>query len=497
MPAERNTCTRNNETSNLDPRRRPLAPRHNNSPEAEPQRAPTPYPSHLQTLEEHFTAGIIEMPVPRRPILSFPPQQESDDSSLEFLDEGGFRYPFPPFLPNVTCRPFVIPGLPDSSSSDAVVLHQFPGPLEIPPALEAMTGSYHVVPAQVFPSSSPMNTSSSPNPDSPLTASTDSPSMPPLASDVSDNGSLDHAPNLRLLADASEYVTATKGYSSDPQEFLVYSDDIIQRPSNDIARSWRSIPFNTSTPIQDVDPLERVLPHFPGAYATMVTRPPMGVPIDGNPAFGLRCILTTPADILRVAEPVGNWNQSDKEWEEDTWEYLLTRDDNLLESLWASLQDIKDPGVTDEVDRFRAVDAKIDLLLAARQSNNMNSPLSLPLPAQCLADFASVPSAKPKVIFRVSVGIGYALRADSYILNIHSATPLPWNLGKYPAPSRSLDIYKSVVPSGNSNDESREGGNVTPKSMISHAVLGFAGQDALFDIGIDGFEVLNSLNEDF
>lgn len=72
--------------------------------------------------------------------------------------------------------------------------------------------------------------------------------------------------------------------------------------------------------------------------------------------------------MLRVAEPVGNWNLSDKEWEEDTWEYLLTRDDNLLESLWASLQDIKDPGVADEVDRFRAVDAKINLLLAARQS---------------------------------------------------------------------------------------------------------------------------------
>ncbi|CCM07140.1 uncharacterized protein FIBRA_09476 [Fibroporia radiculosa] len=446
MPAERNNRTRNNnEASNLDPRRRPLAPRHDNSPESGPQRAPTPYPLHLQTLEERFTAGVIEMPVPRRPMLSFPSQQESDDSSLEFLDEGGFRYPFPPFLPNVTRRPFLIPGPPDSSSSDAVVLHQFPGPLEIPPTSEATTGSYHI-----FPSSSPMNTSSSPNPDSPLAATTDSPSMPPLASDISDNGSLDHAPNLRLLANASEYITATEGYSSDPQEFVVYSDDVFQRPSNDVTRYWQSIPFDTSTPIQDVDPLDRILPHFPGAYATTVTRPPMGVPINGNPAFGLRQISTTPPDefvvysddvlqrpstdvtrywrsipfdtstpvqdvdpldrvlphfpgayattvtrppmgvpingnpafglrristtspdVLRVAEPVGNWNQSDKEWEENTTEYLLTWDDNLLESLWASLQDIKDTGVTDEVDRFRAVDAKIDLLLAARQSKDI------------------------------------------------------------------------------------------------------------------------------
>ncbi|CCM07213.1 uncharacterized protein FIBRA_09558 [Fibroporia radiculosa] len=208
MPAERNNRIRNNNaTSSLDPHRRPLAPRCNNSPTAEPQRAPTPYPSHLQTLEECLTARVIEMLVPRHPILSFPSQQESDDSSLEFLDEGGFCYLFPPFLPNVARRPFLIPGPPDSSNNDAIVLHQFLGPLEVPQGLDATTGSYHVAPAQVFPSSSPMNTLSSPNPDSPLAASTDSPSIPPLASNVSDNGSLDHAPNLRLLADVSEYVT--------------------------------------------------------------------------------------------------------------------------------------------------------------------------------------------------------------------------------------------------------------------------------------------------
>ncbi|CCM06302.1 uncharacterized protein FIBRA_08553 [Fibroporia radiculosa] len=219
------------------------------------------------------------------------------DLLSEFLDEGGFCYPFSSPLPNVTCRPFLIPEPLDSSNSDAIVLHQFPGPLEVSQASEATPGSYHIAPAQVFPSLSPMNTSSSPNPDSPCTASTDSPSMPPLASDVSDNGSLDHTPNLWLLAD-------------------------------------------------------------------IITRPPMGIPINGNPAFGLQWVSTTAADILWTAEPVGNWNQSDKEWEEDTWEYLLTQDDNLLESLWALLQDIKDLGVTDKVDRFRAVDTKIDLLLA-------------------------------------------------------------------------------------------------------------------------------------
>ncbi|CCM06875.1 uncharacterized protein FIBRA_09183 [Fibroporia radiculosa] len=183
-----------------------------------PQRTPTSYPSHLQALEERFTAGIIEMPTPRQPILSFPSQQESDDSLLESLDEGGFRYPFAPPLSNVTHRPFLIPGPLDSSNSDAVVLHQFPGPLEVPHVLEASSGSYHVAPTQVFPSSSPMNISSSPNPDSPAAASTDSPSMPPLASDASDNGSLNHAPNLQLLADVSEYITASEGHSSNPQD---------------------------------------------------------------------------------------------------------------------------------------------------------------------------------------------------------------------------------------------------------------------------------------
>ncbi|CCM07126.1 uncharacterized protein FIBRA_09461 [Fibroporia radiculosa] len=239
MPVERNNCTRNNnETSNLDLHHRPLAPRCNNSPTTGPQRAPTPHPSHLQTLEERFTTGIIEMPVPRRPILSFPSQQESDDSSLEFLDDRGFHNLFAPLLPNVTRRPFLIPGPPDSSNSDTIDLHQFPGPLEISQTSEASSRSYHVAPAQVFPPSLPMNTSSSPNPDSPPTASTDSPSMPPLASDASDNGSLDHAPNLWLLAGISEYITTSEGHSSDPQEFVVYSDNVIQQPSNDVTQYW-------------------------------------------------------------------------------------------------------------------------------------------------------------------------------------------------------------------------------------------------------------------
>ncbi|CCM06907.1 uncharacterized protein FIBRA_09218 [Fibroporia radiculosa] len=258
MPAEWNTHTRNNNAtpSTPNPYCCPLGPaRNNNSLTSGAQRAPTPYPSHLQTLEERF-----------------PSQQESDDSSLEFLDEGGIRYPFAP-LSNVTCQPFLIPGPSETSNSDAIVLHQFPGPLEIPQnTSEVSTGSYHVAPIQVFSSLSPINVSSSPNPDSPTTASTDSPNMPPLTSNVSDNGSITFAPNLQLLANISEYVIAFEGgHSSNPQEFVVYSNDMIQCPTNDITRAWQSISFNTSTPVQDVDPLERVLPYFPGAYANFVT----------------------------------------------------------------------------------------------------------------------------------------------------------------------------------------------------------------------------------
>ncbi|CCM07071.1 uncharacterized protein FIBRA_09395 [Fibroporia radiculosa] len=122
---------------------------------------------------------------------------------------------------------------------------------------------------------------------------------------------------------------------------------------------------NSNNPTQDVGPLERVLPHFPGAYVHSVIQPPMGVPINGNPVFGLWRVSVTTADALHTAEPVGNWNSLDLDWEEDTWEYLLTRDDNLLESLWASLQDIQDPGMINEVNCFRAIDAKINLFLAA------------------------------------------------------------------------------------------------------------------------------------
>ncbi|CCM07228.1 uncharacterized protein FIBRA_09573 [Fibroporia radiculosa] len=172
-----------------------------------------------------------------------------------------------------------------------------------------------------------MNISSSPNPDSPpaKTSTSDSSNMPPLTSDISDdNSSLTHAPNLQLLADVSEYITASEGGdSSDTQEFVVYSNDIIQRLVNDVARSWQSLPFDTSTSIQDVNPLKQVMPYFPGAYANLITQPPMGVPINGNPAFGLQWVSTTTAAALHTADPVGNWNSSDKEWEEDTWEYSL------------------------------------------------------------------------------------------------------------------------------------------------------------------------------
>ncbi|CCM07144.1 uncharacterized protein FIBRA_09481 [Fibroporia radiculosa] len=63
----------------------------------------------------------------------------------------------------------------------------------------------------------------------------------------------------------------------------------------------------------------------------------------------------------------------------------------------------------------------------------MNSPLSLLLPALCLANFASVPIAKLMDTFKVSVGIGYVLHASSYIIAIHFALPPTWNLDKYPA----------------------------------------------------------------
>ncbi|CCM06843.1 uncharacterized protein FIBRA_09146 [Fibroporia radiculosa] len=310
-----------------------------------PQRAPTPYPSHFQTLEESFMAGIIEMPTLIQPILSFPSQQESNNSLLEFLDEGGFCYPFAP-LSHVTHRLFLIPGPSNSSSNDAVVLHQFPGPIEVPPTdSEASTSSYHMAPIQFFPSSLPMAISSSLDPDHPHAESSppDFPSIPPLTSNVSDNGSLSNAPNLQLLANVSKYITASEGgHSSDSQEFVVYN----------------------------IDPLECILPYFPGAYANFITQPPMGIPLNGNPAFRLRWILTMMADALCTAEPVGNWNSLDKEWEEDTWEYLLMRDDNVLESLWASLQDLRDPGLTNEVDHYQAIDAEINLLLAACSSIN-------------------------------------------------------------------------------------------------------------------------------
>ncbi|CCM06970.1 uncharacterized protein FIBRA_09284 [Fibroporia radiculosa] len=388
MPAEHNNHIRNNNaTSNLDPYHHPLAPRHDNSPMTGPQRAPTPYPSHLQALEERFMA--------------------------EFLDEGGFQYPFVPPLSNITRRPFLISGPPDSSNSDTVVLHQFPGPLEVPPTSEATTGSYHIAPAQVFPSLLPINTSSSPNPDSPLAVLTDSPSMLPLASDVSDNGSLDHAPNLQLLASVSEYITASERHSSDPQKFVVY--------------------------IQDVDPLEHVLPYFPGAYATTITQPPMDVPIDSNPVFGLQ------------------QNSLDKEWEENTWEYLLTRDDNLLESFWALLQDIKDPGVANErrnsfvhKEKWTNVELSFEPPTWRKNLNNMNSPSSLPLLWPCPTVFVSVLNVRLMVICRVNVGIGCFPSADSCTLTINSAPPPTFNLDSFPAPPMNPDTYKNIVLNGNS-----------------------------------------------
>ncbi|CCM07210.1 uncharacterized protein FIBRA_09555 [Fibroporia radiculosa] len=238
MPAERNTRSRAN-NANQPNLCRPLAPAGNsNTPTFGPQRAPTPYPSHIQTLEEHFNTGVIEMLTPIWPITNLQPQQNSDDSSMEFLNEGGFCYPFSP-IPNITHHPFLIPGSSDSSHNDAVILHQFPGPLEISHnQSNATPGSYHIAPAQTFPSQSSALIKSSTNPDSPIAASTDYADMPPLSSDVSDNESLEYPSNLHLLANTSEYVTASEGHSDNPQEFVVYSDDMVQRPSDPNIQAW-------------------------------------------------------------------------------------------------------------------------------------------------------------------------------------------------------------------------------------------------------------------
>ncbi|CCM07051.1 uncharacterized protein FIBRA_09371 [Fibroporia radiculosa] len=252
-----------------------------------------------------------------------------------------------------------------------MVLHQLPGPVtDLPQDVsEASTGSYHTIPIQSFPMSSPMNVSSSPDPDEPHTVSSlpKSPTIPPVASNVSNNGSNFPVSNLHLLAETSKYVTASEGgHSSDPQEFVIYSNNIVQRPANNILRTWWSISFNTLMPVEDVDPIKCMMLHFPRAYATHVSHPPIGIPINGNPAFSLRHVSTITLGALCTAEPIGNWNSSDKKWEEDTWEYLLTQESNALESLWALLQAMGDLGVVDEVNCFWAVDAKLDLLLAVQ-----------------------------------------------------------------------------------------------------------------------------------
>ncbi|CCM07018.1 uncharacterized protein FIBRA_09337 [Fibroporia radiculosa] len=172
--------------------------------------------------KETYKIQLLLMHQPKTPILNQTPEwpsngvQESDDSLLEFLDKGDFQYPIGP-LPNVTHHPFLIPGPLESSHNDAIILYQFPGPLEVSQDDSgASTGSYYAVPIQFFPSSLAMSISSSPGPDLlPADSLTpESPSMPPLTSDISDNGSLAHAPNLQLLADVSEYIMASEGGST-------------------------------------------------------------------------------------------------------------------------------------------------------------------------------------------------------------------------------------------------------------------------------------------
>ncbi|CCM07127.1 uncharacterized protein FIBRA_09462 [Fibroporia radiculosa] len=155
-------------------------------------------------------------------------------------------------------------------------------------------------------------------------------------------------------------------------------------------------------------------------------------------------------------KPVRNWNLSDKEWEEHTWEYLLTRDDNLLESLWASLQDIKDPGITNEGrnsyghrQKWTNVELSLELPTWRNISNNTSSPLSPLLLAPCLATSVSAPNVKLMDICRVSVGIGYAPIADFSTPVINSTPPLTSNPDNFPVPLTNPGTYKSVVLNGN------------------------------------------------
>ncbi|CCM06943.1 uncharacterized protein FIBRA_09257 [Fibroporia radiculosa] len=98
------------------------------------------------------------------------------------------------------------------------------------------------------------------------------------------------------------------------------------------------------------------------------TQETLRVPINSNPAFRLQHVSTTTLGALCTAKPVENWNSSDGKWEEDTWEYLLMQESNVLEHLWASLQAMGDLGVVDEVNHFQAVNLKLDLLLATQGS---------------------------------------------------------------------------------------------------------------------------------
>ncbi|CCM06893.1 uncharacterized protein FIBRA_09203 [Fibroporia radiculosa] len=128
----------------------------------------------------------------------------------------------------------------------------------------------------------------------------------------------------------------------------------------------------------------------------------------------------------------------------------------LQNLLWALLQDIKDPGGTDEewnsfTHKARWTNIELDLELPTRRNNlsNTNSPSSLPLLVPCPAVFTSVPNAKLMIIFRVSAGIGCVPIVGSITLVTNSVLPTMYSLDNSLVSLRNPGIYKSVVLNGN------------------------------------------------
>ena len=99
MPAERANRPRLRHAGPpiVNPRRArgpPPTSNSNNPDTVMVQRTPTPFPSHIPILAERFSAGIIEQPQPVRPISRTSPEWNTSSSTVQFLEAGGFCYPF-------------------------------------------------------------------------------------------------------------------------------------------------------------------------------------------------------------------------------------------------------------------------------------------------------------------------------------------------------------------------------------------------------------------